>query len=221
MLHVDDLALDAPDGRPLLAGLHLALEPGGNLLLMGPGGCGKSLLLRVLAGTLPPRTGRVRVGGVDTWPGEGALALAGRVRTGFVFAQGGLLSNQTLRDNVALPLRFAGIPAAGAGARADAALERFGLGGVADRRPHAVSACHRKLANLARVEALQPELILVDDPLEGIEAADRAQVMDTLRAWAADPARTLVVALEEPGPFGDLPARRLHLSPIIPVAEPR
>ena len=212
MLRVDDLALDAPDGRPLLAGLHLALERGANLLLLGPGGSGKSQLLRVLAGTLPPRAGRVTVGGVGTWPGEGVLALAGRLRLGFVFAQGGLLSNQTLRDNVALPLRFAGVPEAEAAARTDRALARFGLETVADRRPHAVNAGNRKLANLARVAALEPDLILVDDPLEGVEAADRPGVLDLIRGWAADPACTLVLALEEPGPFADLPARRLHLS---------
>ncbi|HEX9082086.1 MAG TPA: ATP-binding cassette domain-containing protein [Holophagaceae bacterium] len=219
MIDVDDLALDAPDGRSLQDGLHLRLAAGENLLLLGPGGSGKSQMMRMLAGTVPPRTGRVRIGGVAVWPGEGALALAGRIRTGFVFAQGGLLSNQTLRDNVALPLRFAGTPAPQALLRAEAALKRFHLDGVAALRPHAVSACQRKLANLARVEAFLPDLILVDDPLEGVGAADRPLVLELIRAWAGDPARTLVLALEEPGPFADLPARRLHLSPTIPVPE--
>ncbi len=212
MIQIDDLALDAPDGRPLLAGLHLSLERGADLLLLGPGGSGKSQFLRVLAGTLPPRAGRVRVGGVDTWPGAGVLALVGHLRLGFVFAQGGLLSNQTLRDNVALPLRFAGVPEAEAAARTSAALARFGLTSVADGRPHAVSAGDRKLANLARVAALEPELILLDDPLEGVESDDRPGVLDLIRGWAEDPARTVVLALEEPGPFAGLPARRLHLS---------
>ncbi|HEX9010601.1 MAG TPA: ATP-binding cassette domain-containing protein [Holophagaceae bacterium] len=213
MLLVDDLALDAPDGRPLFAGLHLSVEPGENLLVLGPGGCGKSQLLRALAGTLRPRTGRVRIGEVEVWPGEGAFSLAGRVRLGFVFAQGGLLSNQTLRDNVMLPLRFAGVAEAEAAACADRALARFGLAGVADRRPHAVSAGDRKLGGFARVVALDPALLLLDDPLEGVEAGDRATVLDLIRDWAMDPARTLLLALEEPGPFASLPARRLHLAP--------
>ncbi len=221
MIQVDDLFLDAPDGRPLQQGLHLNLEPGASLLLLGPGGCGKSQLLRVLAGTVPPRAGRVRIAGVQIWPGEGALALAGRVRAGFVFAQGGLLSNQSLRDNVALPLRFAGTPPAEVRIRAEAALDRFGLLSVAGLRPHAVSACQRKLANVARVEALQPEVLLVDDPLEGVETADHPLVAGWLRGWIQDAARTLVVALEEAGDFGDLPVRRLHLSPICPAEESR
>ncbi len=221
MIQVDDLALGAPDGRPLQEGLHLRLERGEALLLLGPGGCGKSQLLRVLAGTVPPRAGRVRVAGIQVWPGEGALALAGRVRAGFVFAQGGLLSNQSLRGNVELPLRFAGASPAEARARAEAALERFGLAPVAGLRPHAVSAGQRKLANVARVEAFGPELVLVDDPLEGVEAADHGRVAGWLRDWIQDAAHTVVVALEEPGAFGDLTARRLHLSPLSPAEEPR
>jgi ABC-type transporter Mla maintaining outer membrane lipid asymmetry ATPase subunit MlaF len=217
MLLADDLALDAPDGRPLFAGLHLSLERGANLLVLGPGGCGKSQLLRALAGTLPPRSGRVRLGGVDLWPGEGALALAGRVRLGFAFAQGGLLSNQTLRDNVRLPLRFAGVPAGEAATRAERALARFGLEAAAGLRPHAVSAGVRKLASYARVAALEPDLVFLDDPLEGVESGDRAAVLDLIQGWAADPARTLVLALEDPGPFAGLPARRLHLAPVGPT----
>lgn len=213
MVLADDLVLDAPEGGPLLSGLHLSLEAGANLLVLGPGGCGKSQLLRALAGILRPRGGRVSLGGVEIWPGEGVLALAGRVRLGFVPAQGGLLSNQTLRDNVTLPLRFGGGSAGEAAARADRALARFGLEAVAGRRPHAVSAGDRKLAGFARAAAVEPDLILLDDPLEGVEAGDRPAVMALIQGWAADPARTLVLALEEPGPFTGLPARRLHLTP--------
>lgn len=220
MIRLDDLALDAPDGRPLLGGLHLALEPGANLLVLGPGGSGKSQLLRALAGVLRPRAGRVRLGGVALWPGEGALALAGRVRLGFVPAQGGLLSNQTLRANLMLPLRFGGLPEAEAAARTDRALAHFGLGAAAGLRPHAVSAGDRKLAAFARAAALEPDLVLLDDPLEGVAAESLPAVLDLVRAWAADPARTLVLALEAPGPFADLPAQRLHLVPPAPIPPP-
>ena len=212
MLELRDLALDAPDGRPLLAGLDLTVPTGGNLLVTGPSGCGKTWLLKVIAGLECPAGGRVRVAGRDIWPGDGALGMAGRVSVGFAFATGGLLSNLSLAENVALPLRFLGVPAAEVQARVKAALTRLGLTSVAALRPHAVSAAARKHANLARVLALAPALILLDEPLEGLDTADRATVRELLLAWAADGACTLVIAAEEADAFAYLEAERLQLS---------
>jgi ABC-type transporter Mla maintaining outer membrane lipid asymmetry ATPase subunit MlaF len=212
MIELHDLALDAPDGHRLLEGLHLAVARGDNQLLTGPGGSGKSRLLHVVAGTERPARGRVRVGGQEFWPGKGVLALIGQVRVGFAFASGGLLSNLSLKENVTLPLRFLGLPEAERRRRAEAALERLGLRTVADLRPHAVSAAARKLGNLARVLALEPELVLLDDPLEGLDAADRALAGEVIQAWSADGACTLVVAAETADAFPFLEARRLQLS---------
>jgi ABC-type transporter Mla maintaining outer membrane lipid asymmetry ATPase subunit MlaF len=212
MIELRDLALDAPDGQPLLAGLDLTVPTGGNLLVTGPSGSGKTWLLKVIAGLECPAGGRVRVAGRDIWPGDGALGMAGRVSVGFAFAAGGLLSNLSLAENVALPLRFLGLPAAEVQARVQPALTRLGLSAVAALRPHAVSASARKHANLARVLALQPALVLLDDPLEGLDTADRAIVRELLLVWAADDACTLVIAAEEATSFTYLEAARLQLS---------
>jgi len=212
MIELHDLALNAPDGRLLIQGLDLQVPRGGNQLITGPSGCGKSRLLKVIAGTERPARGTVRVGDCQLWPGDGVLALAGKVRLGFTFAAGGLLSNLTLRENVGLPLRFQGVPPVEIRQRTEAALERLDLVAVADLRPHAVSASARKHGNLARVLALEPELILLDDPLEGLDAADRAIALDLMQAWAADPACSLVIAAEEPHAFTQLEAERLQLS---------
>jgi ABC-type transporter Mla maintaining outer membrane lipid asymmetry ATPase subunit MlaF len=212
MLELRDLALDSPDGRPLLVGLDLAVPTGGNLLVTGPSGSGKTWLLKVIAGLECPAGGRVRVAGRDIWPGDGALGMAGRVSVGFAFATGGLLSNLSLAENVALPLRFLGVPAEEVHTRVKAALARLGLAAVAQLRPHAVSAAARKHANLARVLALAPALVLLDDPLEGLDTADRAIVRELLLAWAADGACTLVIAAEEATSFSYLEAARLQLS---------
>jgi ABC-type transporter Mla maintaining outer membrane lipid asymmetry ATPase subunit MlaF len=211
MIAVRDLALDAPNGRLLVEGLNLAVPKGGNLLVTGPSGSGKSRLLKVLAGTERPARGQVRIADRDIWPGAGVLSLAGRVRMGFAFASGGLLSNLSLRENIALPLRFLGKPRAGLELRVSEVLERMNLLAVADLRPHAVSASARKHANLARVLALEPELILLDDPMEGLDAADWAIAQDLIRTWAADKSCTLLIVAEEAHAFATLEAEHLQL----------
>ncbi|MDP1833144.1 MAG: ATP-binding cassette domain-containing protein [Geothrix sp.] len=212
MLELHDLALDAPDGRLRVEGLDLKLPRGGNLLVTGPRGSGKSRLLKVIAGTERPARGRVSLGGRDIWPGEGALALIGHLRVGFAFASGGLVSNLSLRENLALPLRFLGLPSEAVQSRVDAALEALGIQAVAGLRPHAVSPSARKHANFARVLALEPELILLDDPLEGLDAADRTIAQNLIRTWADDGSCTLVIAAEEADSFSFLEAERLQLA---------
>ena len=217
MLQVRGLACESPEGRPLAEGLDLAVGKGGNLLVTGASGSGKSRLLKVLAGLERPRRGEVRLGGVAVWPGDGALALLGRIRVGFAFAAGGLLSNLSLADNLALPLRFLGLPEAEVARRSEGALARLGLGPLARLRPHAVSGAARKRANLARILALEPELVLLDDPLEGLDAADRGAALELIRTWAADPDCTLVMAMEGAEAVSGLAAERLHL-PSVPAA---
>lgn len=221
MISLLDLALDAPDGRLLWEGIHLEVAKGGKQLLTGPSGSGKSRLLRVIAGTERPARGRVRVGGRDVWPGEGALALLGQVRMGFAFASGGLLSNLSLRANVSLPLRFGGLPAKEVLDRTEAALELLGLQAVADLRPHAVSAAARKHGNLARVLALDPDLIVLDDPLEGLDTADRATALEVIQRWAESGDKTLLLAQEVPGALAAWATGHLDLhAHLIPLETP-
>lgn len=206
-LAASGLALAAPDGRAILAEVSLELPPGGRAWIEGPPGSGKRALLKVLAGLLPPERGEVRLGGMRLWPGEGALALRGKLNAGFVFAQGGLLSNQTLRENLALPLRFAGRSTA----EVEGVLDRLGLASSAGLRPHALGARARKLAQLARVELIRPEAIFLSEPLEDLEGPDLALAEALIQGWAEDPDRLMVGAAELPGAALLQGARRLRL----------
>ena len=210
-LSASGLALQAPDGRTLLSGVALELPPGGRLWIEGAAGSGKRALLKVLAGLLKPAEGEVRLGGFRLWPGEGVSELRGRLRTGFLFAQGGLLSNQSLRENLALPLRFAGHRGAELDREVDAALERFGLAPMAGLRPHALGVRARRFAQLARVDLLKPDAIFLCEPLEDLEGPDLGFASALIRGWAGDPAR-LILATAERAPAGLLPgARRMRL----------
>ncbi len=202
-----DLALAAPDGRPILRAVSLEAPEGGRVWIEGAPGSGKRALLKVLAGLLRPEEGEVRLGGVPLWPGEGIAATRGKVRVGFAFAQGGLLSNQTLRENLALPLRFAGRGEM----EVDAVLERFDVKASAELRPHALGARARKLAQLARVELLQPDAIFLAEPFEDLEGADLALAREAIQRWAKDPGRLIVLSAESADPGLLEGARRVRL----------
>ncbi|HET6329902.1 MAG TPA: ATP-binding cassette domain-containing protein [Holophagaceae bacterium] len=206
-LVASDLALAAPDGRVILRNASLEVPAGGRVWIEGPPGSGKRALLKVIAGLLPPERGEVRLGGFRLWPGEGAMALRGRLRTGFAFAQGGLLSNQTLRENLAMPLRFAGRGTEDV----EGVLDRLGLAEAAGLRPHALGARARKLAQFARIELLQPEVVFLSEPFEGLEGPDVALAERLIQGWAVDPDRLIMAAAEVTG-AGVLPrARHLRL----------
>lgn len=196
-VEVEGLRLAGPVRGPLARGLDLRLDPGATLLVAGASGTGKTLLLKALAGAYPPLAGRI--------------TRSPKLRTGLALARGGLLVNQTLLQNLMLPLRFQGLRKEEAATRSEGVLVRFGLGPMADQRPHALSDRQRKLASLARVAAYDPDLVLLDEPFDGLDPKDLPLVREVLAAWAADPLKGLVVATERPEEHGDLQAHRLDL----------
>jgi ABC-type transporter Mla maintaining outer membrane lipid asymmetry ATPase subunit MlaF len=134
---------------------------------------GKSDLLLLAAGLMPPAAGRCKLFGNDT-QSFGEAELAERLRVGFVF-QGGQLFNQlTIAENVALPLQYHRDLARGAAEQnARALLERMELAPLADVTPANVTANWRQRAALARALILQPEVLLLDNPLAGLGARHR------------------------------------------------
>ena len=149
--------------------------PSGSLTaLLGPSGSGKSTLLRVIAGLERPDAGRVEIDGRD------ATALPPQRRgVGFVFQHYAAFKHMTVRENVAFGLKVARRPRAEIRARVDELLELVQLPGLADRYPAQLSGGQRQRMALARSLAVQPSVLLLDEPFGALDARVRKE----LRAW--------------------------------------
>jgi len=155
----------------------LTVGAGEFVSVVGPTGCGKSTLLNVGAGLLQPSTGTVHVFGQP---------LAGiNPRAGYMFQAESLMPWRTALANVMAGLEFRGVAPAEARAQADGWLKRVGLGGFGDRYPHQLSGGMRKRVSLAQTLALDPDIILMDEPFSALDIQTR-QLMENevLALWA-------------------------------------
>ncbi|WPL10763.1 MULTISPECIES: ABC transporter ATP-binding protein [Thiorhodovibrio] len=157
--------------RRVLDGLSFELGADGLLLVTGPAGCGKSTLLQALAGVLSADAGSIRFGGRAA---TDALA-AGQI--GAVFQRDSLLPELTVLENLLLPLMVGrALSRRVAMIRAQVLLAQFGLVDIMHAWPGRLSDALRRRALLARVMAVQPRLLLLDDILAGLDAAGRALI---------------------------------------------
>jgi NitT/TauT family transport system ATP-binding protein len=158
--------------------VSLSVAAGEFVSVVGPTGCGKSTLLNVGAGLLQPSTGAVRVFGQ---PLQGI-----NTRAGYMFQTESLMPWRTAQGNVMAGLEFRGVPLADARAQAEDWLRRVGLGGFGDRYPHQLSGGMRKRTSLAQTLALDPDIILMDEPFSALDIQTR-QLMENevLALWAS------------------------------------
>ncbi len=161
-----------------VANTTLSIRAGEFVSVVGPTGCGKSTLLNIGAGLLEASSGEVRVFGE---PLQGINR-----RAGYMFQTEALMPWRSAIDNVMVGLQYRGVPDAEARVQAQAWLERVGLGGFGDRYPHQLSGGMRKRTALAQVLALDPDIILMDEPFSALDIQTR-QLMENevLDLWAA------------------------------------
>ena len=166
-------------GRQVLGPFSLDLAPGSSTALVGPSGCGKSTALRLLAGLEQPTEGVVR-------------RAAGRGETAVVFQAPTLAPWATALDNVALPLRLAGIAPALADARAAEALARVGLSGSEYAKPAQLSGGMAMRVSIARALTTSPKLLLLDEPFAALDEITRRRLADDVMSLWTDPRPALV-----------------------------
>ena len=159
-----------------LDGLDLALKPGELLALLGPSGCGKTTALRLLAGFDNPTAGQVLIGGKDV-----TGVPAAKRDTGMVFQAYSLFPTMTAAENVAFGLRMRKVGAAERRKRAAKLLEVVGLADRGGSYPHQLSGGQQQRVALARALAVQPSVLLLDEPLSALDARVRVQLRDEIR----------------------------------------
>ena len=181
----------------ILKGIDLDIPRGQFAAIMGPSGSGKSTLLGLLAGLDSPTKGEIQLDGEEiTSLSEDRMALLRGRKIGFVFQSYHLIPTLTAEENVLLPMELAGNGQGGRG-RARELLERVGLAGRRDHYPVQLSGGEQQRVALARAFALNPPILLADEPTGNLDSATGRVVLDLMLAMNREQGATLVLVTHE------------------------
>ena len=210
-----------PDGSPVtaLADINLTVEQEEFVVLVGPSGCGKSTLLNMVGGLLAPTSGRIVVEGLneDRDPA-----------VGIVFQEVGLFPWRTVEGNIGFGLEELSLPETEKQARIRNFIELVGLAGFEKSYPHQLSGGMRQRAGIARTLAIEPDLLLMDEPFSALDAQTRTLMQEELlRIWETHRLSTLYVThnIQEAVYLADrivvLSRRPGRVTGILPIDLPR
>jgi osmoprotectant transport system ATP-binding protein len=192
------------DGSPAVDDFSLVIPSHSTTVLVGSSGCGKTTLLRMVNRMVDPTHGQVLIDDIDVATRE---PVALRRSIGYVMQQAGLLPHRRIVDNVATPLRLAGVPRAQARARAIEALARVGLDAdMAGKYPRQLSGGQQQRAGVARGLVADPNILLMDEPFGAVDPIVRADLQHQLRTLQQELGKTIVFVthdIEEAFLLGD------------------
>lgn len=199
-LRIKDLVVEYTSGedsvRPI-NGLSLDVSEGSLAILLGPSGCGKTTLLSCLGGILRPTAGRIEFGDIDlTKLDQRKLSDYRRDTVGIVFQAFNLVPSLTAMENVLVPMRAAGMDRHRARERATELLARVGLANRMGHRPGDLSGGQQQRVAVARAIALDPPLLIADEPTAHLDYIQVEEVLRLIRELASGP-RVVVVATHD------------------------
>ena len=181
MIELVDVGVEL-GGATLLRGVSLAVPAGARLGVIGPAAAGKSVLVKVMAGLIPPTSGRLIIDGTDVtgWSEEKLAPV--RARIGMLFQNYALYDFLDVAGNVGFPLAQRGLAAEAIDPRVRERLRAVGLAGSEFKQPSQLSGGMKKRAGIARATIAAPELVLYDEPTAGLDPVTTSKVYDLLRA---------------------------------------
>ena len=178
-VEIAGLSFAYPDGHGALFGIDLRVDVGERVALLGPNGAGKTTLILHLNGVLTPSSGRIRIGGL---PVDKENVREVRRRVGIVFQDpDDQLFMPTVRDDVAFGPHNLGVHGEELEAAVDSALRSVGMLASARRPPHHLSFGQRRRVALATVLAMEPQVLVLDEPTSNLDPAGRRELMSILR----------------------------------------
>ncbi len=196
-LALQDVSIDFGDG-PILKKVNLAIAPGESLVLIGPSGVGKSLVLKLFAGLLRPTAGRVVIEGHDLQDLSSSARKDLQLKMGMLFQKNALFDSLSVAENIAFPMREkSNLTEAQIQERVAYFLDAVGISHAAALFPDEISGGMQKRLGIARALALKPQIVLYDDPTAGLDPITSRRIVDLILQLRRENNSTLVAVTND------------------------